>query len=656
MTVFPQPLFWLFFIYFAFIIFFAYYIPGNLVIEKLRLTRFSTIIASIVLGMVFWALQGVIFGYLSARWLSYVYLAAGFVIWLKETRGKKITLPAKKYFKQLDASLLLLIFLGSVIQILTVWFIGFSTREGLAFCCFWPDSFYHLSLTNELIGNFPPFEPGTAGVVVRNYHYLTNLIVAELIRVFRLPLIPTFYQYMPVFLSPLVGLTLLTVATELPIRKSFMRWLIFFFYFSGDIIFLILFLMGRGLVFDLTVSENATTLWFSPPRIFALAVLFTGIALFLVWRKRRDLRTGVIVGLLFGSLVGFKVYIGIFALFGLGVVALYDLLKKDIKVLIPLSVAGIVSLLLYLPVNTGAGGLFYTGFWRVENFAVRPQLRLVGMELARLTFLQYKNYLRVWLIDFLYLGFYLFFLFGVFSIGLIQSKKSLKLFPLPLHLFLLSGLGISLIAGLFFLQNTGGANTLQFLFAVYIVGSFYAALACSYWLPKKLGIIAVILSLFIITLTGTRVVYETSANISDLIMKKGYYTISNNELAALRFIETQVPENDIILVEKDRALDDNCYSLSLVAPKNYFLCGNGILEDHGAPTAKRVASLEMLFSSSEIKNVAHEINANNISYVYLPRDKAFKTTAVKEFLTEAFKNDAVTVYKVEKEKALRLAQ
>ncbi|MCL4390454.1 MAG: hypothetical protein M1484_00440 [Patescibacteria group bacterium] len=61
----------------------ALFIPGDIFIRRLNLTIFQRVVLALGLGLVLWALQGFILGYLNLRNLTYVYLTVAFLIWLK---------------------------------------------------------------------------------------------------------------------------------------------------------------------------------------------------------------------------------------------------------------------------------------------------------------------------------------------------------------------------------------------------------------------------------------------------------------------------------------------------------------------------------------------------------------------------------------------
>src|SRR5258708_39492562 len=149
-------LFWLNFLYFFLACFIAFYIPGYFFIRKLKIHLFDASLISIVFGMILWGLQGFVFGFLQVRNLTYLYLAffcAAAI--LQALYIQKITVR-KIFFKSIDWALFFILLVGSIVQILFVWFIGYVNNTNVIFCCFWPDAFYHTALTKQLINQFPP--------------------------------------------------------------------------------------------------------------------------------------------------------------------------------------------------------------------------------------------------------------------------------------------------------------------------------------------------------------------------------------------------------------------------------------------------------------------------------------------------------------------
>lgn len=268
--------FWFYLLIFFIAVFLAFFIPGDLLIKKYNLSIFQRLVIGTVIGMVLWGWQGFIFGYLGLRFLSYLYIIILLLLWIK-IQGREFIRAVlnKAFFSNVDWIVALLIILGVGIQLSSVWFNGVYINEGLFFCCSnVSDSIFHISLTNQITKDFPPYEPGMYGEVVRNYHYWGNLIVGELIRVFRLPLIPTQNQYTMLLTSALLGLSGVVFGQISGLGKSFYRWLIFFLYMGGDLIFLLVSFMRQEINFKMGSIEDGAKFLVNPPRAISIIIFF----------------------------------------------------------------------------------------------------------------------------------------------------------------------------------------------------------------------------------------------------------------------------------------------------------------------------------------------------------------------------------------------
>ncbi|MCL4390455.1 MAG: hypothetical protein M1484_00435 [Patescibacteria group bacterium] len=488
---------------------------------------------------------------------------------------------------------LAIIAFGVILQLSAVWFLGSSLNGGTFFCCRGvPDDIYHLALTNELVSHFPPQEPGESGVIVKNYHYLANLVMADFIRIFHLPLAASVYQYFAVLVSVLMGLTVIVIAQLLDLGNKITRWWLIFLYFNGDILYLLLFLRGKGLNFDVTIFDDATKLLAGPPRSFSLLLLFTGLALFVIWIKKRYLLSGILIAIIFGSLIGFKVYTGLFAMAGMAAIGAYYLFRRDWKMILPPLMVLCVSLAVYLPVNGLTGGLIFNGSYRFDDFISQPVFGLTNLELWEKA--------GAWYLEPLFFAAYLIFLYGTSLLALFQTRKTLRFLPRELNIFLLTATTVTAIVGLFFVQNIGGLNSVQFLISLYFVGALYAALAVSRW-PLIIGLVVILLTL-------PRPLHEVWGNMQMLISRQGFF-VSADEMAALNYLKNQTPANAVVALPPDLARQEVSLYVSFLANRPLYVAGYiGVLQDHQVPGAAA--------------RLAHP-DYSQVDYLYLPKKYSF---------------------------------
>lgn len=641
--------FWFYSLLFITAVFIAFFIPGDILVRKLSFPLFQRIVIGTILGMVLWGWQGFIFGYLNLRWLSYLYLTVFCGIWLitffKKHRSNYLIKPRIPKF---EWGIILLIFIGIFIQLSAIWSNGILSSTGLYFCCGnLTDNLLHISLTNQLVNNFPPYEPGMSGIIVKNYHYWGNLVIAELIRVFNLPLIATLFQYSTLFISLFLGLSTVAFGQIANLSRRFIIWLLFFLYFGGDLIFFLVSIIRRELNFNMSSIEDGAKFLVNPPRAFSIVIFFVGISLLILWVKKKDFYTGVLTALILGSLIGFKVYTGIFALSGIVLLGLYFLIKKDFRMLIMPVVVLILSLIIYLPVNANAGGLYFTGLHIFENFIVQPWMMLERLEYARTIYAEHNNWLRVIEYELIYIFTFIITVFGTKLIGVFQSRKSFNSIPKELNILLLGGIITSAIAGFFFQQYSGGANTFNFLVSIFIIGSIYTALALDYWLSKignKIKLLAIILLIFF---TVPRVIHETTSNINNL--RKGVgFLIDNSELSALKYLREKTDINSLILVDyRGFKIDAKSPYVSFMSNRQMFLSGmEADLTTHGVDFSTRKLDVDTVLESLDPLKVAKALKQNRIDFIYLAYPYDIRLKEIDSFTKIGYKSGKITILKV----------
>ena len=352
-----------------------------------------------------------------------------------------------------------------------------------------------------------------------------------------------------------------------------------------------------------------------------------------------------LLALIFASLVGFKIYFGIFAFVGIAFVSLYFLIKKQYKRLILPIASVLFALLLYLPVNNGASGLSFVGTWRFENFVVQRGFGLSHLELARQVYLSHDNYLRVLEYELIYVFLYFVFVFGTLNLGFLQNRKSLRLLPKELHIFLISSIAVCLIIGFFFFQKISGANTSQFIITAEIISIIYVALVCSVFFNKnrKIGILFLIL-LFLFT--TPRVINQSRANFQAILAKRGVL-ISNSEIQALDFLNKKTPNNSLILSDNNRVRNEKeCYYIGFLSNRAMFICdAKGIVADHGVDITKRQNDYEVITTNFYKSGAMDRLISNKIDYIYTVSDKKVFNNDTGDLKT-VFINDRIRIIKV----------
>jgi hypothetical protein len=536
--------------------------------------------------------------------------------------------------------------LGVIIQLSGVWFMDTMVPNGLRMCCgHVPDNNLELAITNEIVHRFPPYEPGMFGVLIQNYHFWSHLVIGDVVRVFGLPLIATEYQYMTLLTSVLLGLSAIVFAQLLSMKKIFTRWFLFFLYFSGELTYLTIFIVTRTLDISVGSVENSAQFLMNYPRALAIDILMGALSILILWIKTKKNYFWYLFCIICGTLIGFKVYVGIFALAGLSGLFLYFLIKRKFANLVPILISLLISLAIYIPVNYGAGGLFFTGTWRADNYAQIPQYHLGSSIMALEIYKQHNNIPRI--IEYHVLFFLLFVVssFGLKTLGLFQNRKSLSRAPPELHIFLGLAIAVCFISGMFFMQHTGGANTFNFLVVVIIIGSFYAALSVSYFLENlKSNTYKIFLSGCIVALSIPRLFYMEYITVQQF--SNPVNVIPREQLSAIQFLKTKTPDNSLILVDPRSGIFDydGPYVSYLADRPTYY---SGIIDElqaHGLNYNNRQKIVDTIIVNNNETTVADELKESHISYILLA--STAHITAEKSLTSEVFNNQHFKIVKV----------
>jgi len=642
--------FWLQFFKYAVVVWIAYFMPGDMLLKKALMPKIFRIPLAIVIGMTLFGFIGVISAYLGIRYFSSIYVIICAGIWIIHRLKNRV---ARVPFS-VDKFSFVLIFIGAIAQLTTIWFTGVTVNKTATYCCGDPnDNFFYGTISREITHAIPPQYPGLTGMEFKNYHYWSNIIVGETARVFHIPVYQLQFQYSTVLIAFVVGLLLLGLCWELGLSKNFSRWLLFFFYFGGDAIYWYVAIAHSGSIFAMSSLEDGIGFLANYPR--AIAVMTSIAALTLLFKLKKDFSIQLLVttSLLFASLAITKIYIGFFWYVGLVCLALYDVVKK--KSFVTMSV-GLLTLLFCLPIylsaNASAGGLYYVGFWRAQNFIVQPALNLVRLDMARLIYENDHKWIQVMVFNIGFTVLYFTLIFGTKLFALLNTKKSLRTVPFEFHCLFIIPLVASAVIGFFFNQDVGESNTFNFIVSSLIYISFYTALYCASITESKKKWLVYCFTCVIILLTAPRACYKVYRNINEIIHHQGF-TISSDVLDTSQFIRKTTSYDDVFLID-NRAfeMDKSGPVFSMLVDRPMFLSGESLFswqKNLSKEIDRRKLVRGMIFSNGGILQVAATLKSNKIDYLVTDNEHVFGSTKSASFYEHFYENPEVLVIKVHRE-------
>lgn len=629
--------------------FLAFYIPGRVILgEQKNLSKVGIFAASFILGIVLWGWQGYIFGFLQLRSLSYLYLLIFLIIFIKRDY-LSFKFP-KIQFNKVDLIVVLIAAIGIFGQTIAFVKTGQISSEGLFISTYNScDHIWHAALAGELAGRFPPNEPGLSGIVLTNYNFWFHLVTGEFSRVFNLPLLLIQSAGIYPMASILLAIIGYVFAVNLYNSKFFSRVFLFFLFFAGDAIGWLYSLFKHNLILNISLGfDDATKFMDTPGYGLSVIIALTAFYIFLVNKQKLTLKNILIIALLIGSLIGFKVYMGIPLLLGFFFLSLYGVVKKNFSYLPIFITASILSAAQFLPFNAGSGGLFFLLLEVPRGFMAQKSLGLGFIDQRWTIYLENHNYLRLFEYGLIMTVIYLFVQFGVKLLGFYPLKRTIKILKTDLFILLYSILFSSLILGLFFYQRVGGGNIWQFFLATSLMLTILASLNLSILLSKLNKIIVTIIIVPIIIFTIPSWINFVSSNFQTNYTSL-FHGVSTAELNVYSYLKNNAPRDSMILLI-DQPNYGNCPAslAKVLTERNLFFSGPGSSQIITPENIRREKDVILVKNNTDDKKTFELLRNDAINYVVIYSDTFVATGSAlpkNKLLNKVFSNETAEVFK-----------
>jgi hypothetical protein len=559
-------------------------------------------------------------------------------------------------YKNMKFNKYILVILGSLSWSLIMVRSGLKYNYGLGF---WGpnghDGIWHIALIRSLArGSFDM--PTFAGSKLQNYHIGFDLMLALVHRTTGISVSVLYFQIFPILISIGVGVVTYKFVKKWTASEIAANWALFFTYFGGNAAYL----LGKGE--SAFWSQQAISTLINPPYALSLVILFCGFFILIDYLKKPNFWRMLLIIILFGSLIQIKAYAGFLGLAGIGMAGLYRFIKyKKLELILISILAGIVSLILYLPINKLSSGLLvWKPFWFLETMMQLTDR--AGWVRFGEAMVNYK-YGHVWIKAVLaYLAAFLIFWYGNFwtrSAGEIGIAKWLKNYRKldEIKIMLLTILVLGILMPLFFLQKGTPWNTIQFFYYSQVVlgviaSSSFAGILKTY----KSKFIKYIMMILLVALT-IPTTYLTLKDIYLTKMPPAY--LSNNEIEALEFLEKQ-PIGVVLTYPfseeaSKRAASNpprplylyvsNAY-VSAYSDKPVYLEDEVNLDITGYDwKARRVEEIQF-YNSLDHQYVYNFLRENKITYVYWIKGQRATLGESQLGISRIFENKSVDIYKV----------
>jgi len=656
--------FWLYFLAFSGVFIISVLIPGLVIVKSIKLPGIvGKFLLATSIGIAMWSVQGYVFGYLQMRWMTYLYILIFSVSYLANlSYHKNEFIHLFKVHPKLPLLFYPILILGVAAQLFPIVTSGFMNSAGVKFLQInIGDGVLHLAFIQSLVENVPPNQPGATGILITNYHYWSDLFIAELARIWHLPIIHLYFQFIPAVLSPLLAIASYYVVYVISDSKKAGLISLVLYFFVGDLAYLLYMIIHGSISFHPGTIDNGVIQFINMPQAFAKYNFLLSLYLMKVWSKRKSAYSTIILGFLLGSLVGFKVYFGIFAAMGVTFVfiaqALSSIFKKnkhrsllkflnDTKYVILLCVImALVSSIIFFPANKDSGGLYFYLLDWPKLYLGRDYLNWDDWWLRMQVYVEARSFKNVTMWNLVSLATFMISVYGIRLIGFIPSKAILKKMGIVLLSFLLPATLAFTFLGLNTIQSSGGHNTFNFFVVALSILSLTTAINLAQLLRWKLLFIPV---LVIIGISIPRSVDTLRSFVESFVTGKDVQTISRDEIEALKYIADNTNVRSVVQAYSVNDLEKDTPYVPFFSQRNSFFSGGGTLVSHNQPVLDREVVLKNIFSWGLTAGEARHLIDLGITHLYVPSrvaDQYYQSL----WLPIVFQNETVSVVEINRD-------
>jgi len=597
-------------LFFLFASLFLFYLPGKLLYRRLypdKKTSLASVTLAFSLGIVLFTLSCFVFYWLRLKFLIWpVLIGADFAC----LRLYPLP-PAFPKFKLARQQLVLiaLIVIGTATQASLIFPSSIPQKDGSLFFLGTPfmDATWHLAIINQIQQHFPPAHPNFSGEMLKNYHYLYDLLLAGVNYIFPfLTAADLYFQLFPILLATLYGLANFILGNSLGKNKQIGILAVFLGYFASSFAYLIPLIPGQS-----QTVWHESSFWMIQPfsmllnQHLAMSFVLLILGFFALNQKQTFLTI-----IFWGFLAGFKVYGGIVVIVSLVLAALFNpwpVKFKLFKLVIPIT---LVAILLILPASSQSStGFFilYPGYFLRKLVEDPDRLPIPDWILREEYYRSVGNWPRIVQLRLNQLAIFIFGNLGIrplMTLLLIGSVfKKIKSDLVWQLLFI--DIAICLILPQVIIQISQPAITIQFAYYALVLFNYPAAMGI-YWLAgrfKSIRLRAIAFTVVFI-FAGLTCIREA------LFEYRKTYLIDNLQYQALKNLAT-LPGGIVLSNLPDSHL---CNSFG---QKPVWLSLNNT-ELTGIDTKSRQEKLAWFFSNIPDENQRRMfLNTEKINYLYL---------------------------------------
>lgn len=628
--------------------------------SKISLNPWEKSVLSTVIGFSIFTLLGYL---LIALGLKIIIFPIILITLYFNYQSLKELLKSLRFSLNKKALLLITFFsLGVLGQLLVIFPSGLKLNGEIVFySSHGHDAMWHIALTNELMKGYPIQSPNISESKLINYHFFSDIAPAYFTYYLKLDPLHLYSRLFPLLFSILLGATAFFAAFR--ISKSYLAgfWSMIIVYFAGSFGYIVTYLkdktIGGESIFWASQTQSSIG---NPPQIISLIIFLTFLILFQSFLRNgiKDKYLSLILIILAGTLVEFKVYGGVILLLSLGLISFWEIItRRNYSTFILTFLSGILSLGIYLPNSAASVGfLIFEPWWYIRTMVVVPdRLNLLEWEHRRQTYLSENNLKRVYQLEIQSFLIFLLGNLGIRSLAIWQIFTNLKHILKDSYFFLLIVLSLlSLILPLLFLQKGVASNTIQFIQYFLLISGIFSAITIS----KILNKIPSVFGKILISSALLLIMIPTQASLIYSFYQRPPITkIDKFDHEALTYIKSNAsPNSNILSPGYNRYLNlklstppiwgwfDTSYISAMTNTHTYFSDFEQA-DIMGYPIADRQHFQDQIFKETSPIIFTQELKNKKIDYLYFPKIVPPAVDLTKTDLRKVFENSEYEVWK-----------
>jgi hypothetical protein len=329
---------------------------------------------------------------------------------------------------------------------------------------------------------------------------------------------------------------------------------------------------------------------------------------------------------------------------GLGLLGVYEFIfKRGIRTIYNFILALILALIVFLPVNSQSGGIFFNPFDRARDFITYEPFGLNDWELKWRVYAENNNYFRLFQYGVMMSIVYFLAQFGVKVLGLIPFKKTIRYLGKEASITLYGGLFCVFLLGSFFNQAANPAESYNFFIAGGVFLTILTALNFSLCLNNKGRLFQILFILLIGAVTIPRWVYVQIKYLPYYQFPGSFAGVTNEEMDTYNFLR-RGNEDDLVLILGEKNFDRQSPLVYVLTNKHMFLSGMRILEDHNTVDERRKSAVDRLKTTANPDVFKKTVREQKIDYVYIYKNDEINIDLKKIVDSKVFENKIAIIF------------